>query len=86
MNDNPYNLKVGGFAPTQGSGALPTGEYYYVRSRSFTSIEICKSEQDWWGRKYLFQRVDKTLEYLEEEELIKWATDQINEYYEINYY
>lgn len=80
--NNPYNLKVGGFAPTQGSGTLPKGEYYYIRSRSKTTIDICKNEPDWWDRQYLFQRADKTLEYLEEEPLIKWATEQINEYYE----
>ena len=79
--DNPFNIVVGGFAPVQGNGILPTGEYFYIRSRSFTSIDISETEKDWWDNKYLFNsRLEEG--YLSDNDLIKWGTEQIKCFYE----
>jgi hypothetical protein len=58
---NPYNLNLPrGNCPVQAEGYLPTGEFYYFRSRWSTwSMDFCKSSRDWDDRKFLYQHIEK---------------------------
>jgi hypothetical protein len=53
---NPYNLNLpGGNCPVQAEGYLPTGEFYYFRSRWSTwRMYFSRSESHWIEGKYLF--------------------------------
>lgn len=79
--NNPFKLDPLGFAPLQGNGHLPTGEYYYIRSRASTSIEISETEQDWWDNKYLFGCRNSDMQYVDRDQLIAWATLKIKLFY-----
>jgi hypothetical protein len=46
---NKYNIKPYGYCPVQAEGCLPTGEFYYFRSRHSTwSVRISKTEESLW--------------------------------------
>lgn len=48
---NKYKIKPSGYCPVQAEGTLPTGEYYYFRSRHSTwSIRIAKTEKEIWEK------------------------------------
>jgi hypothetical protein len=53
---NPYRVDIpGGNCPVQGWGNLPTGEYYYFRSRHEAwRVEFCESEAAWDKNELLF--------------------------------
>ena len=57
--ENPFNIVAFGNCPVQAWGNLDSGEYYYFRSRGCRwSLDVCKSESDWWSWKddrFLFQ-------------------------------
>lgn len=78
-NSNPYNIKVGGYAPCQGELELPSGEYCYIRSRGMTSIEIADSRNHWdFGATNYAALVERG--YMENDELVEWATYHIDKY------
>jgi len=46
---NKYNIQPHGYCPVQAEGCLPTGEFYYFRSRHTTwSVRISKNEESMW--------------------------------------
>lgn len=46
---NRYNIKPQGYCPVQAEGQLPTGEYYYFRSRNTSwSVRIARVEKHLW--------------------------------------
>lgn len=48
---NKYKIKPYGYCPVQAEGYLPTGEYYYFRSRHETwSVRIAKCELTIWNK------------------------------------
>jgi hypothetical protein len=53
---NPYNLDLpGGECPVQAEGYLPTGEYYYFRSRWDTWRVLIGREEEYIFDEYLFE-------------------------------
>ena len=48
---NKYKVNPYGYCPVQAEGYLPTGEYYYFRSRHETwSVRIAKCESTIWDK------------------------------------
>lgn len=69
---NPYNLTIPtGYCPCQGEGYLPTGEWYYFRSRwSTCTVYVATSESHWDDSNYLFVFT----EHFQEEFIAGWIS------------
>ena len=81
---NPFCVEPYGYAPVQADGTLPTGEWFYFRSRHKRwSIEIATSEQAWGQLDTLWSYSEFIADAssLEHAEAIRLATFAIRKYY-----
>ena len=85
---NPYKINPGGNCPVQAEGLLPTGEWYYFRSRGARwSLVICESEAHWNQSIYLFNTMHEDFiwpdaGWISRRHACRLATKAIKRYYE----